>query len=224
MPPGSAKPSRRAATFTPSPSRSPPRTTTSPDMDADPELKAAILGLSGARLCELLLNRHGALDGIDRARELGQHAVASRVGDPAAMVPNQPVHDLASGSEGAQRPGLVLAHQARVPGHVSCEDRCQTPFDPLFVWWLHRSSCRRQWCSGRGRGSSRTLPPGRRRAAMARERATSLLTPLSHHRRSPTGTFTHDAHVRTCIGAASCSRAFVLHSWPEQVRLRGRCS
>ena len=38
------------------------------------------------------------------------------------------------------RPGLVLADQARVPGHVRSEDRRQPTFDPLFVWWLHRSS------------------------------------------------------------------------------------
>ena len=60
------------------------------DVNADPELKAAILGLSGARLGQLLLYRDGALDGIHGARELGQHAVASRVGDPAPVVPMSP--------------------------------------------------------------------------------------------------------------------------------------
>ena len=59
-------------------------------MNADPELKATILGLSGARLCELLLDRNGALDRIDRARKLGQHAIASGVGDPATVVPISP--------------------------------------------------------------------------------------------------------------------------------------
>ena len=54
-----------------------------PHVHSDPELKAAILRLSGARLCQLLLDRDGALDGIDGARELGQHAIASGVGDPA---------------------------------------------------------------------------------------------------------------------------------------------
>ena len=51
---------------------------------------------------------------------------------------NQAVHDLASGSEGAQRPGLVLAYKARVSRHISGEDRCQTPFDPLFLLGRHR--------------------------------------------------------------------------------------
>src|SRR3954447_18664358 len=106
-------------------------------MDADPELKAAILGVSGARLCELLLHLDGALDGIHRARELGKHAIASGVGDPAAVVPNQPIHDLASGSEAAQGPGLVLAYKAAVARDVSSEDRCQTPFSPLSLLRLH---------------------------------------------------------------------------------------
>ena len=108
------------------------------DVDADPELKAAILGHSGARLCQLLLNRHRALNRIHGARELREHAIASRVGDPAAMLGDEPVHDLAGGSQGAQRPGLVLAHQARVSGHVGSENRRQTPFDPLFLLGMHR--------------------------------------------------------------------------------------
>src|SRR5215217_3901872 len=55
-------------------------------VNADPELKPPLLGLSGARLCELLLNGNAALDRIDRARKLGEHAVASGVGDPAPML------------------------------------------------------------------------------------------------------------------------------------------
>ena len=55
------------------------------------------------------------------------------------MLLNEPVHNLARGAQGAQRPGLVLAHQARVARHVGGEDRCQTPFDPLFLLRRHRS-------------------------------------------------------------------------------------
>ena len=103
-------------------------------MDADAELKAPILRHPGVRSRKLLLHRDGALDGIHGAWELRQHAVPCRVGDPAAMVLNQPIHDLASSGHSAQRPGLVLADQARVPGHVRSEDRRQPTFDPLFVW------------------------------------------------------------------------------------------
>jgi len=111
-------------------------------MDADPESKATILRLSGARLCQLLLNGDAALHGIDCARELGQHTVASGVGDLAAMLLNEPVHNLTGGAQGVQRPGLVLAYKAAVARDVSGEDRCQTPFDPVFLLRRHRSPCR----------------------------------------------------------------------------------
>jgi hypothetical protein len=109
------------------------------DVHADPELKPPILGLPRARLCQLLLHRNGTLNGIDRARELSQDAIASRICDPAPVVPNQPIHDLASGSQGAECPSFVLADQARVPGHIRSEDRCQPSLDPLFLFGRHRS-------------------------------------------------------------------------------------
>jgi hypothetical protein len=58
---------------------------------------------------------------IHGARELRQHAITSRVGNTAAVVPNQPIHDIASSGEGAQGPRLILAHQARVPGYLGSE-------------------------------------------------------------------------------------------------------
>ena len=93
---------------------------------------------AGARFPEPLLDRHRALNSIHGARKLCENAIASGIGDPAAMVPNQPVHDLASGSEGTQRPGLVLAHKARVASYVGGKDRRQPPFDPLFLLGRHR--------------------------------------------------------------------------------------
>jgi hypothetical protein len=80
------------------------------------------------------------LNGIYRAREFGKHAIASGIGNSPAMLSNKAVHNFARGSEGAQRTGLVLAHQARVPGHVCREDRCQTPFDPLLLPGFHSYS------------------------------------------------------------------------------------
>src|SRR3954469_8198382 len=55
------------------------------NVDADPELEAVILSNSGACLGQLLLHGDSALHGIDRARKLGQHAIASRVRDPSTM-------------------------------------------------------------------------------------------------------------------------------------------
>jgi hypothetical protein len=79
-----------------------------------------------------------AVDEIEQLIEHGgKDAIASRVGDPAVMLRNKSVHYLPSGGQGAQSPGLVLAHQARVPGYVGGKDRRETPFDPLFLLWLH---------------------------------------------------------------------------------------
>ena len=104
MPPGSARPSSRAAMFTPSPNRSPPRTITSPTCTPIRNLSVAPQACAD-QPGEGLLNRNGALDGIHCAGELGQDAITSRVGDPSAMLGNQPVHDLRdrrSGSGGSQ--------------------------------------------------------------------------------------------------------------------------
>ena len=96
IPPGLAIPSSRAAIFTLSPSRSPPRTITSPtctpirNADDDPQKHPGSFARGHPGLCS-------ALDGIHRARELGQDTIASRVRDPPTMVSNQPVHDLAMG-------------------------------------------------------------------------------------------------------------------------------
>jgi hypothetical protein len=79
-------------------------------MDADPEMKTPILRCIGSDLPKPLLDSHRALNSINRAREFGQHTIASRVGDSAAMLRNKSVHNFARGSEGAQRPRLVLAH------------------------------------------------------------------------------------------------------------------
>ena len=140
MPPGSARPSRSSRDV-----HAIAEQVTSPDhhiadVDADAELKAAILRHPGVRLCELLLNGYSALNRIDRARELCEHAIASGVGNPSPVVLNQSIHDLAGRRQGAQRRRLVLAYQARVPGYVGCKNCGQPPLDPLFVWWLHRSS------------------------------------------------------------------------------------
>jgi hypothetical protein len=69
------------------------------------------------------------------------------------MVGDEAIHNLARSRQGTQRPGLVLAHQARVSGHRS-KYGCETAFDPLFLLGLHPIYLRSgQWCFGRGWGS-----------------------------------------------------------------------
>jgi hypothetical protein len=75
------------------------------------------------------------LNRIDSTGELGQHAVTSGVGDPAPVLGDERVHDLAMSPQGAQRPDLIVVDQARVSGHVGDQDRRQPALNPL------RASC-----------------------------------------------------------------------------------
>jgi hypothetical protein len=100
-------------------------------MDPDPEPEGVILRNAGIGFVQLLLDRNGTLDGSDHALELGQDAITGRIGDPPAMVGNEPVHDLAMSRQAAERPDFIVVHQARITCHVSREDRCQMPLDFL---------------------------------------------------------------------------------------------
>jgi hypothetical protein len=70
-------------------------------VDTDPKLKPTILRQIAVCLSKPLLNRHRTLNGIYRARKLRQHAVPSRVGYPAAVLGDEPVHHFASRRQGA---------------------------------------------------------------------------------------------------------------------------
>ena len=61
-----------------------------------------------------------------------------RVGDPPAMLLDEPVHNLTRGAQGAQCPASSRLNKAAVARDVSGKDRCQTPFDPCFLLGRHR--------------------------------------------------------------------------------------
>jgi hypothetical protein len=69
------------------------------------------------------------LDGIDRAGEIGDDAVAGGVEDPAAMPGDQPVDDRAGRLQPSHRPRLVRAHQPAVAGDVGRENRRELSFN-----------------------------------------------------------------------------------------------
>ena len=94
-------------------------------MDPDPRSQNQVLGYPGIRLGQSLLHGHGTLNGINHAREFGQDAVARCIRDPAPVLGDEVIHDLAMSRQGAQGPDLVLAHEAGITCHVGGEDRCQ---------------------------------------------------------------------------------------------------
>jgi hypothetical protein len=98
-----------------------------------PELKALLLGLILIDTRKSILNLGRAAHSIDCARELGQHAITSRVRYSPTMLSNQPVYDLAMLGQAPERPILILAHQARVTRHISREDGCQPSLDSVLL-------------------------------------------------------------------------------------------
>jgi hypothetical protein len=110
-------------------------------VNANAELQPAVRGKALVRLGELLLRLHRTLHGIHGARELGEHAVARGVRDPAAVLGNEAVQDLPAGGENAQRPDLVRPHQAGIAGDVRREDRGELALHSLVGCGHHRQCC-----------------------------------------------------------------------------------
>ena len=84
MPPGSATPSIRAAMLTPSP-RILALDDDIADVDPDPEPDRIDFGGTGIALAKLSLDFDSASNGVHRARELHQRAVAHELYDTARM-------------------------------------------------------------------------------------------------------------------------------------------
>ncbi len=88
MPPGSASPSSRAATFTPSPKNVLLVVDDVAEVDADAELDALVLWHAGVALSHAALDFDGAAHRVHHACELHQHTVAGGLDDLAPMFPN----------------------------------------------------------------------------------------------------------------------------------------
>jgi hypothetical protein len=93
------------------------------DMHADAELHRFVGGMSRILCGDRSLCRDGALEGIDRAGEIGDDAIASGIEDAAPVRRDQPVDDDAARLQPSQRADLVARHQPAVAGNVCGEDR-----------------------------------------------------------------------------------------------------
>ena len=122
MPPGSAMPSSRAATLTPSPKMSSSSTMTSPRLTPMRNSMRRSCGTSALR-SPSALDLGGAGDGVHDARELHQHAVAGELDDAPLVLGDLGVDQLlAMRIQRGKRGGLVGAHQAAVADHVGGQD------------------------------------------------------------------------------------------------------
>src|SRR6516164_3826939 len=86
IPPGSARPSSRAATLTPSPKMSSGSTITSPTLMPMRKANALILAGIGVALCHFELNFGGATHGVDHTDKLCQQFVACRFDNVTAVL------------------------------------------------------------------------------------------------------------------------------------------
>ena len=80
-----------------------------------------------------LLRLDRALHGVDRARKLGEHAVAGRVGDTAAMPRDGGVQDGPLGRQHAHGADLVGVGQAAESGHIGGKNRGKSAFDTAVL-------------------------------------------------------------------------------------------
>ena len=92
-------------------------------MHADPKAHSAHLGQRLVARRDVALDLHGALDGLDDARELGQQVVPRRVDDSSAPRFDAPAHGVLVVAEGPHRAGLVLRHEPAVGDGVRGQDR-----------------------------------------------------------------------------------------------------
>ena len=123
MPPGCASCSRRAATFTPSPKRSPSSETTSPRLMPMRKRMRWSSGDLRLALRHAALGGDGAGDRIDHAAELAERAVAHELDDAAMVLRDQRLDEaLAVVLEALERSRLVALDQARIADHIGREN------------------------------------------------------------------------------------------------------
>jgi hypothetical protein len=132
MPPGSAMPSSRAATFTPSPNV--------PEIDADTKPHLPILQQICVPLCHELLNRDSALDCGNDGGEFHQDAIARGLDDPPAMAGHDRIDGGPVFPESARRAYLINAHQPAIASDIGGQDGGKSAFDTALPRCTHGSS------------------------------------------------------------------------------------
>ena len=205
MPPGSAKPSRRAATFTPSPRMSPSSTMMSPMLMPMRKAMRRSSGSAASRSATPFWIATAHSTASTALGELDQRAVAHQLDDAAAVLGDQRLDELlAQRLQARDRAGLVGPHEPAVADHVRGQNRRQLPFHARRPWarlhprrhnWqrsaslagirapvdVGRSYGAKRGVSRRAPGpdprSDRPGPPGRPRGAAGRRRCRGARAP-----------------------------------------------
>jgi hypothetical protein len=93
------------------------------EMDADAINDFLAVPRFGVARDHELLNRYGALNGVDHRGELQQQPIAHRFDNAAASVRNQRPRRLAMIAHRPRRPDLVLAHQPGIADNIHGHNR-----------------------------------------------------------------------------------------------------
>ena len=92
------------------------------DMEPDPEVDAAFLRNVFIYSGYPLLDVESRFQRVNRARELGQNAVACRVGNPAVVLRDQTGCYVSICRQQTKSRGFIRVHKARVPRRIRCKN------------------------------------------------------------------------------------------------------
>ena len=143
MPPGGHSAWSLAATFTPSPCRSVPSAITSPMLIPMRKRMRPIRRLVAIMDRHLLLHLHGTAHRPVDAVEHDQQRVAAGLDDPAAVLLDRRVDQVApERAQPFERPGIVQPDQAAVADHVGIDDGDQLAAARGLAGEVRTDACR----------------------------------------------------------------------------------
>jgi hypothetical protein len=103
-----------------------------PEIDTDPKVDPLVARDGSVPFGHTTLDCDRARNGFDDARELDQHAIASRLHDPTFVFSYLRIDEFAAmGSEPCKSAGLVPSHEAAISGDISGENGRQPALDPF---------------------------------------------------------------------------------------------
>jgi len=91
-------------------------------IDANPQLQAALGRDRVVDRARGALHLDSAVQRIDNARKIRQHAITCGADDPSAMRRDQRVDGAPQFAKYAMRTGLIFAHQPTETGHIGVQD------------------------------------------------------------------------------------------------------
>jgi len=122
------------------------------DVDADAKMHPPVFRGVGFEQFDGMLDLSGAPDRLDRTREFGNHAVASRGEYPAIVLADEPIDQRAAVLKDTIGPFFVSTHHAREALTIGAEDGRKLAFRPVL---FHRTLRNKRPASTQFKGRDR---------------------------------------------------------------------